>query len=309
MTIRLHPSPLLLGAILIAGCSDDLSKQLPTSPKASVGPLCQLGCTETDPNPSAPGVFLGSGVTPGVCFNGTQTDADQDGLGDFCEKNLAAAFAPDLRYTPGDDIRREPHWAARFTATDEQVSIAYLLSYYRDTGSKGFEPGLGAHNGDSESIGLRVYYNYSTKHWVLQSATYSQHGNYHVYDRGAAPYPYVLQYLGHPGSYPRSWVSEGKHANYAYQSECNAGGTLDNDTCEDNTADVRVEAGTPLNVGSRQHHLLDCMPSNNPSYEFYGAGRIECYWTLVLFRGWVPDSVGGGDSGTAYTDVLSVFGF
>ena len=49
--------------------------------------------------------------------------------------------------------------------------------------------------------------------------------------------------------------------------------------------------------------------SANPDYEFYGAGRVECYWTWKLFRGWVPDSVGGGDSEAAYTDHLSYFGF
>ncbi len=33
-----------------------------------------------------------------VCFNGSQTDSDGDGLSEFCERNLASAFAPELYY-------------------------------------------------------------------------------------------------------------------------------------------------------------------------------------------------------------------
>jgi hypothetical protein len=156
--------PVTALALLAIGA---LSCSEPTAaprPRAGVtGPLCQLGCTEIDSNPNAPGVFLGSGVTPDVCYFGTYTDADQDGLGDFCEKNLAAAFAPELYYTAGDDVRREPRWVARAT-TEERVMIGYLLSYYRDTGSRSWQctanpfyrPECTGHNGDSETIYLEV---------------------------------------------------------------------------------------------------------------------------------------------------------
>ena len=59
-----------------------------------IGPLCQAGCVETDPNPSAPGVFLGSSVTGELCGSVGQTDHDDDGLSTFCEEHLADAFAP-----------------------------------------------------------------------------------------------------------------------------------------------------------------------------------------------------------------------
>lgn len=296
-------------ALLTSGalsCSE--SPTMPQPRESIIQPLCQLGCTETDPNPNAPGVFLGSGVTDIVCFNRTQTDADGDGLGDFCEKSLVAAFAPQLFYTAGDDVRREPHWASQKIG-GQRVSIAYMLSYYRDTGSKGAQPGFGAHNGDSEVIREIVYYDETNKHWVLESATYSQHTGSTTYAMSAEGYPVVLEYPSHAGTYPKSWVSEGKHANYAHQNECNDGGFLDNDTCVANTVAARVEAGASLNVGSRLHRLLDCMPSSNPLYEYYGAGRSECYWTSRNFRGWVPDSVGGGDSGTSYSTILTNLGF
>lgn len=95
-------------AILPTITCSEATRPDPTSPRALIGPLCQLGCVETDPNPSAPGVFLGSGVTPMQCFGDMQTDADADGMGDFCEKSLAAAFAPELKYYSADNVGREP---------------------------------------------------------------------------------------------------------------------------------------------------------------------------------------------------------
>src|SRR2546428_12080639 len=83
------------GAVGFGSCSLQPSWHSGCS-SADEQPLCQLGCNEQDPNPTAPGVFLGSGVTPDVCIMGGQTDADQDDLGDFCEKNLAFAFAPEI---------------------------------------------------------------------------------------------------------------------------------------------------------------------------------------------------------------------
>ena len=114
--------PLLV--LPLTTCSDS-ERSNPTSPRAVVGPLCQLGCTETDPFPNAPGVFLGSGVTPDACLDGT--DSDLDGLESFCESTLAAAFAPELYYYRGDNVGREPHWVARQISEDE-VRIGYLIS-------------------------------------------------------------------------------------------------------------------------------------------------------------------------------------
>ena len=129
------------------------------------------------------------------------------------------------------------------------------MSYYRDTGSKAWpEPGYGAHNGDSESIGLDVYYHFQTSHWVLGLAQYSRHGEFAYFDRGSNAYPRSLTYPDHPGTYPRSWVAEGKHANYASQRACTGGGVLGNDTCVDSTQAARVEGGAVLNVGARYHH-------------------------------------------------------
>ena len=278
-------------------------------------PLCQLGCNEQDPNPTAPGVFLGSGVTPDVCIMGGQTDADQDDLGDFCEKNLAFAFAPELAYWRFDDVRREPYWAARPIVDLQEVELGYLFSYYRDAGSQSYPCQLPlapdschGHNGDSEAIFLTVYYNPATQHWVLDHANYSQHGDYPSYSRGSNDYPTMLYYPQHLGSYPQAWVSEGKHANYPSLRECNAGGTLQTDTCDDVDTTSQFETSPYWNIGSRAFPIIDCISSRNPNYEYYSSGRQECYWTLRDFRGWIPDSIGGAEA-SPYSSILGDFGF
>ncbi|HEU5357879.1 MAG TPA: hypothetical protein VFU45_02075 [Gemmatimonadales bacterium] len=285
--------------------------------RAAITPLCATGCTDIDPYPDSAGVFLGSGITPSACTDGT--DADADGLEDFCEDNLALAFAPELKYWDADEIGREPHLAVRpLDAGADSVRIAYLLSYYLDAGSAGgflcslfwVRPECEGHNGDSEAIWLDVYYHVTTQHWVLSRAEYSAHDGANVYARGAGEYPTNLEYPTHPGAYPRSWVSEGKHANYAHRSDCTGGGPWGLDTCADNNASARVSAGAYLNIGSNAHHLStqDCMPSTNPDYEYYGSGRLECYWTNQRFRGWIPTWVGGSDS-DPYSPKLLGHGF
>ena len=47
-----------------------------------------------------------------------------------------------------------------------------------------------------------MYYNWSTLHWVLDEAWYSQHTSYGVFSRGANPYPTQLSYPGRVGGYP-----------------------------------------------------------------------------------------------------------
>ena len=277
---------------------------------------CEVGCVETDPNPNAPGVFVGSGVTPQLCFYADYTDGDQDQLGDFCEEELAAAFAPQLYYFNGDNVGREPRWVATITNYNgtDMVFVGYLHSYYRDEGSSAgwacqvppFSDDCSGHNGDSEAIFLIVYYNASTQHWVLDHALYSQHESYGFYHRGSSAYPTQLYYPSRSGGYPRAYVSQGKHANYANLSECNSGGRLGTDTCVDVNTAARLPGGSWLNIGSRAVHTTsqDCVTTSNPLHPYYGSGRTECYWTDQPFRGWYPTSVGGSSS-SSYSSRLA----
>jgi hypothetical protein len=290
-------------AVVMVGCSPDQESLAPseTSADVRVTPMCQAGCIDPDPEPEADGYFLGSSVEPYACTTGVQTDTDADGLSDFCEKNLAAAFAPELKYDPIDDTRGEPHWVAR-PLSFGKVRIAYLLSYYLDIsdGNLGCSTlgiaSCNGHLGDSEAVYLDVKYTHGR--WQLDAARYAHHTSITTYIPGQCTMNLdnICPYLEFPDvnkGYPRVWVASGKHGSYASRAECNKGGVTDADTCEDNTARRRVPAGQNLNLGSRAVHtpMQDSMPSSNNSYEHYGKGRYEAYWTSKPFRGWIPDSV------------------
>ena len=306
---------------MVSACAADSRSVAPTGPEALIEPSCQAGCVETDPYPDSAGVFLGSSVTGEVCSGGGQSDHDGDGLSTFCETNLAAAFAPELYYWAYDEVGREPYWAARTVLpyNADTVKIAYLIGYYRDAGSPAYichvpwlifpvDPSCNGHNGDSEAIILKVYYNVSTQHWVLALAKYSQHSSYGVYDKGNKAYPTQLTYPSHPGTYPRAYVSEGKHANYRSKNECNAGGTANTDTCTSVDTPARLATGGAYNLGSNGVRLIDCVGSRDPSYIYYGSGRQECFWSTRNFRGWIPTTV-GGDESDPYSDRLAAEGF
>ena len=268
-------------------------------------------------------MFLAS-IDPYECFTSqgsTGVDADGDGLEDYCEEIIAPAFAPQLYYYNQDDVRGEPHWVAQVTLNNTVV-IGYLLSYYYDLGATRFYgpcmgspslPGCPGHYGDSEDIYLTVLYDATTQHWVLDRAVYSQHDGYGIYNPGSQGYPTDLVYPSHPGAYPRAYVAEGKHGNYASVSECNLGGMGWSDTCNDDNTAAQVAMygpGGSLNIGSRAIHSAsqDCMPSANPSYEYYGSGQLECYWTNQRFRGWIPTYLGGDDT-DPYSPKLAYNGF
>lgn len=305
-------------AISILSACSDTSTPAPTDvglrPDQII--LCELGCNDPDPSPTAPGFWLGTGMTGTQCVNGTQTDADADQLSDFCEKNLANGFAPELWYTQSDDVGREPHWVAKRLGTSGiKARIAYLLSYYNDWGPTTNwcnnnvidlfnREACSGHAGDSELIVLDVGYNSTTEHWVVDSAHYSEHGGYNNYPKNTIKgYPTALQYAGVNGGSPRSYVSYQKHANYATEAECDSGAILGTDTCLPQTSS-RVQAGGQLNLGSRVHQFQNCMYSGNPIYS--GSGRQECYWTdTQKFSGWHI----GNPSATPYTTILTGIGF
>lgn len=271
----------------VAGCGPEPTAFESEPPSNST--TCKLGCIETDPNPASPGVWLTSAVTPDQCIDSGSTDTDQDDLADRCEFDIAAAFAPELYYGNTNRMDREPHWVAR-PLGPSRVRVGHLLSYRVDGGTQDplcdnalADGPCAGHYGDSEAIWLDVYYN--GVHWVLDTARYSAHGDLNVYGRGTQAYPTILTHPSHPGAYPRTWVSYGKHANYATDALCDAGGFLGYDTCISDTS-VRLSAGGNLNVGSRLHHTSsqDCMPSSDPIYS--GNGVTECYWTERPFSGW-----------------------
>ena len=287
--------------------------------------MCQLGCVDVDPNPDSLGRFLGSGVTDEQCTTaGLQTDTDQDGLSDFCEKNLAAAFAPWMRYFYGDDVSHEGFWAAR-PITDGEVRVFYALGYYVDLGvfERMFECKLSTigeilaecdgHHGDSEYIVLDLQYNASVQHWVLVDATYSHHNEPLLMPAGINGYASMIEFKDKVGGAPIAWVAQGKHANYPTQRTCDEGGgapwpfilVFDFDICGGNDQWFRAASSANLNLGSNDHRLSDCLSSVNPFYQDPPHPQ-ECFWSGARFYGWDLDH---STSSTGYGTNLREQGF
>ena len=229
---------------------------------------------------------------------------------------MAEAFRPELRFAPPpyDDTRGEPYWVARPDSSGH-AWIGYLLGYYRDLGP--WQWGCDVpfdldhcHYGDAENIWLVLSFNARTQHWVLRTAYYSHHQDWNrsLFD-GTHGYA-AVEYPARPGGYPRAWVSQGKHANFFTQSDCNTARYKDYlpyvERCDHNTGSARV--GGPdtdwseyWNIGSESHPLLDGVASRNPAFfNVYGSSRIETFWTEKKFRGWMPETAGGESAGSYF---------
>lgn len=298
----------------------------------TVQPLCILGCHDPDPAPDSAGYYFAGYKYSWEGCTDPDIDLDEDGLLDDCEFALAAAFAPLASFGDADDVSRESRWAARWD-DGQSVYIAYLLSYWLDMGDTGgshimctggvipFAPfefsapeGCNGHHGDSEYIVLRVQYNQDTHHWYLTSAWYSEHYGgdsfFRPYQWTGAPIDNEDIELTFPDKflgYPKVWVANGKHANYATQAQCNAGGTAGSDDCSGSRIDERIFVGIDANVGSNGHHLIDCVGTANASHPAYSGHYQECYWTEKAFEGWFPAS--SNPSTTPYSYILYSFGF
>ena len=85
------------------------------------------------------------------------------------------------------------------------------------------------------------------------------------------------------------------------------GGVGAPDTCDEVDTASRVTVIESRNIGKRSLQLLNCVVSQNPSYQYYGSGRQECLWSSGPFRGWIPDSVGGATS-EGYGSVIGRIG-
>ncbi len=325
----------LVFVLCLCSCSPTDISTGPSSARAArdgdIQPMCILGCHDPDPAPDSAGYyFAGYRFTWEGCTN-PDIDVDEDGLLDDCEYTLADAFAPLASFGDADDVRRETRWAARWD-DGQSVYIAYLFGYWLDMGDTegshqmcfGLEPfppfvllgveGCNGHLGDSEYIVLRVQYNGDTHHWYLTSAWYSEHGAGDAFfmpyqwtggpiDNDAIELTFPEKYLG----YPKVWVANGKHANYATRAQCNAGGTLWADDCSGDRIEERVFVGLDANVGSSTHQLIDCVGTADSSHPAYSGHYLECYWTEKPFEGWFPAT--SNPSTVSYSFILLSFGF
>lgn len=260
-----------------------------------------------DPDPDAPGYFIGGDYTMDHCTSGV--DLDYDGFDDNCEYRIASRFKPLLATHPGDDTSGEPYFAVKYLedlpfATGDGVQVMYMFAYYMDWG----DPfGGGGHIGDSEFIVLYIDYDEMSQHWRMTGALYAAHWGETPFDFTYASHQ-TFEFPDADQGYPRVWVARGKHASYPTERKCNEGGYIEADDCSDNTDDARIDLFADRNVGSGDYPFRNCVYSENPvSY----AG-IECFWydppppLEYEFCGWNLDRT---SCSTGYFSHLSEFGF
>lgn len=267
---------------------------------------------------NAPGIWLGNGVTPSACFNNPNPpggDADSDGLADACEFALARAFAPYMHFGHGEVLlgfpdgtnrhcaEGEPYWATKLFDAYRVVSIVYMMGYYMDCG-EAFVPNIDidvtvplpwfdlnldvevpdGHRGDSELIRLSVAYNSATQHWELRQAFLSAH-YVTASNLGSSVYarPDELAYPVRDRAFPQVWVSRNKHANYKSYSECEGGGFLNLDSCDEDISNMGA-ARFPVREDRNVQRAI-CVPSlfisNSPRCEYFaGVHRPFSGWLI-----------------------------
>jgi len=247
------------------------------------------GYPTSDPDPSAPGIWVGINMGLSRCYSPTGAginDVDQDRLDDWCEKWIAYDFRPSLRPSYYDcDLRSEPAWGVKYLPASGIIRVGYWLSYYNDCGSDAWECNWSGwwqtecmgHDGDSEFIVVDLRYNAPTDHYVLQRAFMSAHYGTGSFTDYSTNLDYTwLEFPDKPQGYPRVWVAHGKHGNYPRQGLCNSGALFGTDTCEDNTSEYRMDFVWNRNVGSPGYHMLNCTLAK-PEMQYFRPGT-ECYW-------------------------------
>jgi hypothetical protein len=231
-----------------------------------------------------------------TCHDAPGLDADEDGLVDDCEYEVAAAFAPQLALSGFDACSaREPYFAVRQASPPRTLSIFYAIAYHSDCGLEG-------HEGDSEFIIVNVETGGTTSNWRVSSATLSAHWHSQV-DQTATLSGWSLGYGSEPQlGKPLIWASENKHANYHSQSACNSGVFWFEDCGSNyfNGNPLTVIAGR--NIGNVWHRLVDY-----PVYSTAGRPGWEHFWGGDPFYGW--HSPRTGPSATTYREMLDFFGF
>ena len=120
-------------------------------------------------------------------------------------------------------------------------------------------------------------------------------------------YPAVEFRPGESRTRPRVYISWGKHGNYRDTGSCgrSAFGVDDCGRAVDVGTEFGFFQGSNQDLGSRTDRVHDCVEPYNGIVS-YG---VECYWSYSLnrnFSGWQNLS---SSAATAYTELLSDFGF
>jgi hypothetical protein len=328
MRTRLYPAVLVLGGLLAVSCTGD---QKPTEPSFQTCDPEKGSCgggggggTVSDPNPAAPGIWLGYNTGPSRCYSATGAginDADLDRFDDWCEQLIMNAFRPLLRFSPYDcNIGMEPRYSVKYFPQQQRARVGYWLSYYKDCGNQGAPCTIGGawsanvcygHQGDTEFIIIDLSFDAVAQHWRVEKTFLSAHFAEEPQFFGTVPGDYStfstyvgLEYPAKQRGYFRVWVAHGKHGNYKTQSACNSGAIMSADDCTRHLAQLVEQRATPFNnrnVGSPAGHLEDCTRATGVEAPF--RTRTECYWSTQRSTGWwdpAPSAVTEANSATGY---------
>ena len=261
--------------------------------------------TSTAPPYYPGGYVLSHSLT--ACFDVVgQVDADQDGIRDSCEAEIANAFRPGLMFSVGEPAgERDSYWSVRRSNHyPRALSVFYALGYHHDGGDVGL--GTYEHDGDSEFIVIAVSEQgdaWPGGRWTLETVTFSAHWH-SLWDRTSERRYYEgVQWVD--GTYcgrPRTYVSQSKHANYHTAATCGS----HFDTCNPSPPDHETAAYPFRNLGN--HTAAGWPLWTNPcsTSEFPGLSATECFWFDDKFRGWMTEN---GDGGTGYKEMLAWYDF
>jgi hypothetical protein len=229
---------------------------------------------------------------------GTGVDADQDGLNDACEEQLAYWFMPLLWFDSGESgYGRRPYFAVKNKSfATRTVQIFYMNTFYDDTGV------TTGHDGDPEFQIAEVHY--SGGKWYMDWMYMSQHrksmcdsSTWYSYDQ--LEYDTAIDARNAYRGWPTIYMAEDKHASYNNLRNCD-NGCFYQDYCS-RYAYQYLDPWAWLqgrNVGSTVVQLINTVVFN---------GATERLLDDVEFKGW--DNQWYRPNSKGYRRHLDDFGF
>lgn len=228
----------------------------------------------------------------------TGADADQDGLNDDCEEQLAYWFMPLLWFDSGESgYDRRPYYAVKNTSfSTRTVQIFYMDTFYNDTGI------TSGHDGDAEFQIIEVHHSGGVWYvdWVYMSGhrkTSCDASAWYYYDQ--LEYDTAVDSRNAYRGWPTLYVAEDKHATYNNLENCDAG-CLYQDYCSRYTYQYLDPWDwlSGRNVGSTLVQLINAVLLN---------GTTEYLLDNVEFTGW--DNQWYRPNSKGYRRHLDDFGF
>ena len=306
----------------VTSCSEPASPE-PISRVAALEGECDLtvqrdqACEEptSGGGPPTPGLLLGQSWA--TCTNTTlrdeqrtlaSVDSDADGVTDFCEQEVAAAFGPYMNQRTEEFFGESMllgeyyHGVNQVAGVSQTLRLVFLPAYFEDRGTN--LPGDDYKPGDSEFFVIDVRFSDVSGRWYTVGAHMSQHGEWPSYN------PTQLEYKDNvfQGT-PLVYVADLKHAHYPTDRDCDNGGDWEGtnfgntDECHGTRILVKYPVDPAFNVGSYAYPLGRQKARRPHPSGMFDPEATESMWAWE-FCGWQGCFSLGG-----YAPVLEAYGF